>query len=387
MRQFPLPLIMTVALVISPHLAAADNAIQLTTIGGENPTWSPDSLEIAFASPSTGHLEIWKVPATGGAATQVSFIDGPDQQGGMWPAWSPDGSQIAFNKFNLTTMTMDIWKVPAAGGAPATPIPFSDFEAMPAWSPGGSRIAFVRGSETGNDIWTMLSGGGGTIRVTTMGDALWPNWSPDGASIAFASISSGNIYVSPSGGGAAAFLVAGLEPAYTPDGNYIGLVVGDEICVIAASGGDVQQLTDEGGERPTWCPDGTAVAFNRGGQIWALDVDEDDNGIPDYNTLTAVGEDRQPARFALYPNVPNPFNPTTMIRYDLLLASRVSLRVYDVSGRLVRVLRDGNTESAGQHEAKWDGRDGTGRVAPSGVYFYRLETGNYAETRKMVMLK
>jgi hypothetical protein len=92
------------------------------------------------------------------------------------------------------------------------------------------------------------------------------------------------------------------------------------------------------------------------------------------------------AKAYLAQNVPNPFNPTTVISFGLSAGGSVSLRVYDVSGGLVRVLVDGR-RPAGHHEAHWDSRDETGAVVASGVYFYRLEAGDYLETRKMVLLK
>jgi hypothetical protein len=85
-------------------------------------------------------------------------------------------------------------------------------------------------------------------------------------------------------------------------------------------------------------------------------------------------------------NVPNPFNPATTIRYQIAEAGRVTLRVYDVSGRLVRTLAD-RSQVAGPHEARWNGTDDAGRPVASGVYFYRLQSGDFSQTRRMVLLK
>jgi hypothetical protein len=85
-------------------------------------------------------------------------------------------------------------------------------------------------------------------------------------------------------------------------------------------------------------------------------------------------------------NMPNPFNPTTTISYRLDVGGAVSLRVYDVSGKLVRVLVDG-LRPAGYHEAHWDSRDESGHTVASGVYIYQLEAPGYLESRKMVLLK
>jgi len=88
----------------------------------------------------------------------------------------------------------------------------------------------------------------------------------------------------------------------------------------------------------------------------------------------------------LHQNVPNPFNPSTVIRYDLASPSRVELQIYDLAGHLVQTLRSGD-EPAGRHEVSWQGRDASGRSLATGVYFYRLRAGNEVETRRMVLTK
>jgi hypothetical protein len=85
-------------------------------------------------------------------------------------------------------------------------------------------------------------------------------------------------------------------------------------------------------------------------------------------------------------NYPNPFNPTTTIRFEIDVAGRVTLRVYDVGGRLVKELVD-DYRAAGRYEEVWDGRDGRGSQVASGVYFYSLATGGFEETRKMLLLR
>ena len=84
---------------------------------------------------------------------------------------------------------------------------------------------------------------------------------------------------------------------------------------------------------------------------------------------------------------PNPFNPQSTISFDLPSETAVSLCVYDVSGRLVDVLVDGEMVQQGRNEVVWRGRDMSGRLMPSGTYFYRLEAGGYCETKRMTLLK
>ena len=94
-----------------------------------------------------------------------------------------------------------------------------------------------------------------------------------------------------------------------------------------------------------------------------------------------------PARTTLHPNVPNPFNPTTTIRFDLARAGHVRLHVYDVAGRLVRRLIDTALPAQRDHVAAWDGLDEAGARVSSGVYLYRLMATDVDETRKMLLLK
>jgi hypothetical protein len=89
---------------------------------------------------------------------------------------------------------------------------------------------------------------------------------------------------------------------------------------------------------------------------------------------------------SLAQNTPNPFNPTTLIRYELSDREHVMLAVYDASGQLVRRLVD-EVRPLGKNEAVWDGRSDAGTPVGSGVYFYRLTAGKFAESRKMVLLK
>jgi len=88
-----------------------------------------------------------------------------------------------------------------------------------------------------------------------------------------------------------------------------------------------------------------------------------------------------PARFTLEQNYPNPFNPSTTIKYELPRISLVSLTVYDVLGRVVSVLVNARND-AGIHEVKFEGSN-----LASGVYFYRLQAGDYIATKKLLLMK
>jgi CSLREA domain-containing protein len=104
-------------------------------------------------------------------------------------------------------------------------------------------------------------------------------------------------------------------------------------------------------------------------------------------TATAIPEPVIPEAFALHQNVPNPFNPSTVIQYDVPGAGgKVELRIYDVTGRLVRTLING-TQPPGVHRVTWNAEDNRGDQVATGVYFYRLEAPGFTKTRKMVLLQ
>jgi hypothetical protein len=113
-------------------------------------------------------------------------------------------------------------------------------------------------------------------------------------------------------------------------------------------------------------------------EVWALD---DLSG-----TVTHAAAPAPSAGAVLSQNHPNPFNPSTVIRYEIASPATVKLRVFDVRGALVRILVDA-TRAAGPHTSVWDGRDDRGVRVSSGVYFYRLDAGRFVSTRKMVLLK
>ncbi len=105
--------------------------------------------------------------------------------------------------------------------------------------------------------------------------------------------------------------------------------------------------------------------------------------------ITDVGYDYEPSLpsgFTLSQNYPNPFNPTTTIEFDVPRRAQVSLSIYNVLGQEVWRLIDGPL-SAGTYRLQWDGRLSSGQPAGSGVYIYRLTSGDITLSRKMVLLR
>ena len=93
-----------------------------------------------------------------------------------------------------------------------------------------------------------------------------------------------------------------------------------------------------------------------------------------------------PAQFHLAANYPNPFNPSTVIGFELSVPGPVQLQVYNVLGQRIATLVD-RLMPAGKHKVLWDGRTESGARSASGVYLYRLKVGDQIETRKMMLLK
>lgn len=165
----------------------------------------------------------------------------------------------------------------------------------------------------------------------------------------------------------------------TQVGNLIYAVGEEGICVIDVSGA-TPTLLDSGGRG------GSLIAAADG--IVAV---SDSNRVNIYNVSqipTAVAEDHKslPTEFALGQNYPNPFNPSTNIEYRISTRGQVELMIFNLLGQQVVTLVD-NQQAAGSYRVQWNGTDGAGSPVATGVYFYLLRSGNYAISKKMILLK
>lgn len=100
-----------------------------------------------------------------------------------------------------------------------------------------------------------------------------------------------------------------------------------------------------------------------------------DNGAPEVPVVTSLEQ-----------NYPNPFNPETTITFNIAEYQKAKLKIYNLKGQLVKTLVDSEIPK-GKHKVIWNGTDRNEKVVGSGVYFYRLETGDYTKSCKMILMK
>jgi hypothetical protein len=132
--------------------------------------------------------------------------------------------------------------------------------------------------------------------------------------------------------------------------------------------------------------DPTTAPWDYHYKITALDHAGNESEAGSAAAPSGVPDGAVPVRTALLDAVPNPFNPTTELSFELATAGQARLVVYDVAGNRVATLVDEH-RAAGRHHVVWDGRDARGRRSASGVYFYHFAADGCRETKRMVLVK
>ena len=94
-----------------------------------------------------------------------------------------------------------------------------------------------------------------------------------------------------------------------------------------------------------------------------------------------------PQQFAVYQNYPNPFNPITKLVYDIPEETSVSVNIYNMMGKVVKTLVNEEQENRGRKVIEWDATDNNGNKVSSGMYFYSIQTPEFSQTKKMLLLK
>jgi TolB protein len=234
-----------------------------------NPVFTTDGAWIYFESDRTGDHEIWRLPADGGVAEQITrnraFDSAPDPLPGGGVVFESDRAGAK-----------DIWLLAPGADAPVPLTSGPDEDGSPAVSPDGTRVVFEsnRGKAAGADLWLVDLDDLELHRVTHTPSGVYvrtADWSPDGKRLVFESNVSGGsaLHIVSAEGGELDMLMAfeGYEghPAWSPDGELVAFESTRggtmEIHLVPADGGTPEQLTDSGGYWPQWSPDGRVIVY------------------------------------------------------------------------------------------------------------------------------
>ena len=328
---------------------AADALINITNADAEgvgqdqNGEWSPDGTKIVFQGERNDKLngkkqfDIFIADAEKKAAgkNQINLTNNehPDQKA----QWSPDGTAVIFE--SKRDGNWELYRVDINGENLQRLTNNDKTDRRANWSAGG--ILFESQRDGNYEIYRMDPDGNNQVNLTNDPKSdNHPIWSPKGRRILFESRRDGN----------------------------------REIYTMNADGGGLVNLSNN--------PDGDDT-YARWNPVFELRSVE-----PQSKHFTTLGEIK---RTSLMQNFPNPFNPETWIPYYLAEAASVTVRIYNVTGELVRAI-DVGRQAAGAYTGKqsaayWDGKDDTGQSVSSGVYFYQLLADDFSETRRMVVMK
>ena len=164
----------------------------------------------------------------------------------------------------------------------------------------------------------------------------------------------------------------------------------DFIISFEYTGGNKVMVTSKDGKNYSH-----SISYDSREQSWVYYVSNDNDitylymirAVVESTSATGVEEEEIiPVYYKLSQNYPNPFNPTTNISYTIPESGNVSLRIYDVLGKLVNTLVD-NEVSSGSHQITWNGKDANGVSVASGMYFYTIKANNFIQTKKMMLIK
>jgi len=214
------------------------------------------------------------------------------------------------------------------------------------------------------------------IKTDSNGDTLWTKTFGDSL------IDSGKSVQQTSDGG---YIITGYTKSFGSGGSDVWLIKtdsnGDSLWTKTFGGngwdyGVSIQKTFDGGYIFT----GATYSYGNGeSDVWLIKTDSD--GVVEIASTFNL-----PATYNIHQNYPNPFNPVTTLRYDLPEQANVNIIIYDMLGRQVRTLLN-QTQDAGYRSVIWNATNDYGNPVSAGVYLYKIQAGEFVQTKKMVLLK
>ncbi len=398
--------------------AALRESIEL---GQENPVWSPSGNLIAFTG--RGGNGIWAVSAHGGRPVLVYDNSGDIPAGVTSPrgnarilCFTPGGEEITYLRYTAKTAGSVASKEAAMAGSSLMPIVESVSLKTGArreivrdasdgcWSPDGRYFAYVEGDYYGVSVLDTTTGL--KRKISNTGKSL--SITPDGSFIVYSDWGGGQtdqLFRAPIGGGKPEQLTGeGIwwNPKCSPDGEWIicsgGIVYFGAYARLQAYNTrthgvcTVYSAEDENLDIGGWSPDGRQFCYTRYSGVYenGKNIRKSTIHIEDFNIRDAIGRAAsvaaEPSEFKLIGNFPNPFNPSTTIRFSLASEGRAELVIYNMAGQVVRELVSRSLPS-GMHSVVWDGRDRNGRPVSSGTYISRLKMEGKVESRRMTLVK
>lgn len=345
------------------------------SIGLNHQDWSPDTMKYAAVGYIGGGNTTWSIYTFNYNGTGLSRLTYVNNVWDTEPAWSPDMSRISFTRtYPNQNMKHELW-VMNSDGSNQHYVGIEGF--MAKWSKDGRKFIYTAKKTNSNfDIYTCDTNGINENRLTySSNDKRFPVYSPDGTVIVFS---------------------AGTDNSMTDW----------EIYKMKSDGTNIRQLTSNNAYEfcAQWSPDGTMFAYgsdvHEAGkwEIYIMDTSGSNVQRVTYSpeNITAINPVwRQPLttkienlnsivpdNYKLFQNYPNPFNPVTHLMFSIPKnLIQVKLSVYDIIGRKISTLVDEKL-NAGTYKVNFSGENISG-----GIYFYKLETEGFTETKKMIFLK
>ena len=326
-----------------------------TNVQDKYHVWSPDGTQMAWVTRRHGNWDIYVTDVVGDpkaekrkdkpGAVQKNLTSGKDsKKDDVHPRFSPHGRKILFE--SKRDGDWEIYVMDSRTGENVVQLTDNEkVDKNAEWSPDGKKILFESKRDGNSEIYVMNADGTEQLNLTNnpASDSI-PKWSPDGRKILFESKRDGN----------------------------------REIYVMDADGANPLNISNHPGDDrwPEWRGLG-AGQFRF--KSWAVELEG--------KLLTTMGR----IKTALLQNYPNPFNPDTWIPFTLSEDRQVTISIYNIRGQLVRTLKLGS-KARGAYLSKsqaayWDGRNDSGDIVATGVYFYVLQAGDFTSIRKMMLLK